>query len=146
MKTISVSTILQFSILILGIFIASYLGAFRALPVLGSVGQGSDYYATTTTDFLSSASSQAVILVKGGYGSLGSVIVTSVNTGQMFFYDATTSDVTKRTGNTASSTIQIAVLGPSVAVGTYVFDVAFGRGLLMVRQTGTAASTTVTYR
>lgn len=144
MKTLNFSTILQFSILVLGIFIASYLGAFRALPVQGSVGQGSEYYSTSTRTFNGTAS-PSVVLVKGGYGSLGSVIITGAAAGEITFFDATTSDVTKRATGQSTTTIEITDLPASLVAGTYVHDITYGRGLLMVI-TGTAPTSTVTYR
>lgn len=145
MKTLNLNSALLFGVLLIGIYIASYLGAFKALPAEGSVNQGSDYAATSTRSAFSGTPNAATALIKGGYGSIGSFVVTGVAAGQVTFYDATTSDATKRSALQASSTIQIADFPASVGTGTYVLDVAFGRGLLVVIN-GTAPTSTVTYR
>lgn len=121
-----------------------YMFVANVHPVLGSAVQGNDYSATTTRNF-DGAAKQSVALVKGGYGSLGSVIITGAGAGQITFYDATTSDATKRSANQSTSTITLADIHTSAAAGTYVFDIAYGRGLLMTIA-GTAPTSTVTYR
>ncbi len=83
--------------------------------------------------------------LKTGVGALGSVVITGAAAGAMNFYDATTSDVTRRTGNTPTSTILLASLPLSVAAGTYTFDVEFRTGLI-VDLVGVQPTTTVTFR
>lgn len=114
---------------------------------LGSTIQGQEYIATTTGNAASYGVTVTTSrLIKGGYGGLGSVVVTGANTGVMNFYDATTTDVTARTGNKATSTILIASIPASLVAGTYVFDVAYGQGLYLDIVSGVAPTSTITYR
>lgn len=106
-----------------------------------SVADGNNYYSTTTKAAGGVAlPSQSAI--KPGPGALGSVVITGTAAGVMNFYDATTSDATKRT-NPATTTI--ATFAASVAAGTYTFDATFNYGLLY-ETTGTAPTSTITYR
>ena len=114
----------------------------------GSVTQGNEYYATSTapalTGFMSTVNPR---LIKGGYGALGSVIVAKAGSpgGSMNFYDATTTDATKRSAGQATSSIILASIPTDLAAGTYVFDITFTRGLLM-DWSGTIGTSTITYR
>jgi len=108
---------------------------------IGSVMQSGEYHATTTSQGRFPSS----VVLQSGYGTLGSVIITGATTGIINLYDATTTDVTKRTGNTATSTLYIATLPASTAAGTYTFDTSFYTGLL-VEIIGTTPTTTITYR
>lgn len=108
---------------------------------LGSVAFSNEYSATTTD----SSYTAGVRTIKTGRGSLAQVTVTGANTGIVAFYDATTSDVSKRTGQKATSTITIAQFPASVAANTYTFDAQFNTGLLIVTS-GVAPTTTITYR
>lgn len=141
----SAITLFAFVTVFLGVFIASYLGSFHTKDVLGSVGQGAEYQSTTTIN-ANGIANVATRLIKGGYGSLGTVVITGANTGQVVFYDATTSDATKRSAAQASSSIEIADLPPSLVAGNYIFDVAYGRGLLVSVLTGSVPTSTITYR
>lgn len=144
MKSNTLNSVLLAAILLVGVFIASYLGSFRTLPAIGSVTQGNDYYSTSTrtANGVAMAGTQ---LIKGSSGALGSVVITGAAVGSITFYDATTSDVTKRAATMSSTSIQIADVTFSLVAGTYVFDVAYGRGLLAVLNS-TAPTTTITYR
>ena len=124
----------------------SYLAGIKEPRALGSIIESQEYIATTTAPnnvFGATVSSSRII--KTGQGALGSVVITGANTGIVNFYNATTSDVSKRTGNPATTTILIASLPASLAAGTYVFDVAFTTGLF-IDISGTVATSTVTYR
>lgn len=124
------------------LFIALAFGlTYQARQASGSTVQGNDYMATTTF----AASLPVTVNIKPGRGSLNSVNIMGKNTGLMTFYDATTSDVTKRTGQKATSTIQIADFPSNAPEGTYTFDASFGTGLLMV-VSGAVPTTTVTWR
>jgi len=147
----SIKTYLQLTALLA--LVAIFLGVLfvnRPQTAIGSTIQGNDYSrlnlaggtafgATTTVSVLGKG------LVKTGQGSLGSVVITGANTGILNFYDATTSNVNKRTGNKATSTILLASIPASLAAGTYTFDIAFYTGLF-VSQKGTAPTSTVTFR
>lgn len=113
----------------------------------GSVPQGSDYVATTTGSI--NAYGQTVIssrVLKSTYGSLDSVVITGANTGIFNLYDATTSDVTKRTNNTPTSTILLANFPASVVAGTYTFDAQFSTGLYVDLISGVMPTSTIMYR
>jgi hypothetical protein len=106
-----------------------------------SVTVGNEYqYATTT-----SGTGASVRTAKTGYGSLAQVTITGKNAGITQIYDATTSDITKRTGQTATSSLLIAEIPSNAPEGTYTFDDVFTRGLLIVTS-GTPATSTISYR
>jgi hypothetical protein len=109
------------------------------LPAYGSVNQGNEYHSTTTP-YLASGT-----ILNSTAGALGSVIVTATSTGVMYFFDATTTDVNKRTNNTPTTTLLLASFPAGVPVGTYTFDAAYNNGLIVV-YTSTVPTTTVTYR
>jgi len=111
------------------------------VPV-GSTVQGNDYNATTTTVAIQFVD----ILLKGGYGALGSVIVTGANTTWFQLLNATTTDVNKRTGNKATSTIVLSTIPASLAAGTYVYDVSFTDGLYLDVLAAGVGTTTITWR
>ena len=110
---------------------------------VGSVAAGNDYQATTTS--AAGAGTTAIRTLKTGVSTLGSVVITGDNTGTLTVYNATTSDVTKRTGNKATSSIIIADFPGSAPEGTYTFDAEFTDGLLLVTS-GSAPTSTVTWR
>ena len=131
---------------ILAAFLVGYTMKRDGGP-LGSVGVSNEYSATTTS---ATANQGSMIItdtvVRTGNGALGSVVITGANTGVVNFYNATTTDVGKRTGNPATSTILIATLPASLAAGTYTFDAKFTTGLLIDLDSGLMPTTTVTYR
>lgn len=125
-----------------------FVGAAKAPNVpqsyngLGSVQQGSEYHSTSTG---SQYATPAQIAFTAEPGTLGSVVITGANTGIVDFYDATTTDVNKRTGQKPTSTIRVANIPASLAAGTYTFDVIFVNGLMMV-SSGLLPTTTITWR
>lgn len=110
--------------------------------VQGSVPIGNEYHATTTR---SNVFQNDIALNSSSGGVLGSVVITGAAAGYIELYDATTSDVTKRTGQAASSTILLATVPVSAATGTYTFDEAYYNGLY-VHIVGTMPTSTITYR
>lgn len=132
--------------LLVGIFIGLFLTYGE--KVEGSVTVGNEYYATSTAS-VSMFGSQTNLtnrVLKTGYGSLGSVIITGANTGIINIYNATTTDITKRTGQTSTSSILIASIPASAPAGTYTFDAVFTTGLMIDLWSGTAPTSTITYR
>lgn len=106
-----------------------------------SVVQGNEYTPTSTY-----AAVTPVRTLKTGSGSLAQVTITGANTGLMTLYDATTSNVTLRTGQTATSALSVLADFPaSTATGTYTFDAVFNQGLLQ-SGSGAVPTTTITYR
>ena len=121
--------------------------SYSATQVGASVSETSEYMATTTAANSSYGAITTSRAVKTGTGTFGSFVITGANTGIINFYDATTTNVSLRTGNAASSTILIASFPASVAAGTYTFDVRFTNGLLVsIEGTALAATSTITYR
>jgi len=107
-------------------------------------GRASDYTATSTASNGLYGAFTGDQLVKTGHGTLGSVVITGANTGIVNFYNATTSDATKRV--TASSTILIASFPASTVAGTYTFDASFTDGLLVELESGLIPTSTINYR
>lgn len=123
--------------------VPAYLYFTQPDPELGSVVTGSDYQATTT--YAGHNDADGVILLKTGQGSLGSVVITGANTGLMSLYNATTSNPAARAATKASSTILLADFPAGAATTTYIFDVEFTDGLLLV-VSGNEATSTITWR
>lgn len=109
----------------------------------GSVAFGNDYQATSTDQTWTTLTPK---VLDSSNGSLGSVVITTVGTGSLTLYDATTTDVTKRTGATATSTITLANFVVTTGLGTFTFDRVFFNGLIAVWTGTNNASTTITYR
>lgn len=106
----------------------------------GSIETGQEYNATTTRTIAGTAlTSRALKTVSG---SLGSVIITGAGAGVINLYDSTTTPATAETYTTVPL---LASIPASAAAGTYVFDSAFSNGLY-VELTGTAATSTITWR
>lgn len=113
----------------------------------GSIRVGDELLATSTAaNAVYGATVTGSSLIKTGTGALGSYTITGANTGIVNFYDATTTDVNKRTGQPATSTILIANFPASVVAGTYTFDVEYRTGLYIDLISGNMATGTVSYR
>lgn len=120
-------------------------------PAYGSVVVGNEYNATTTGSGAAygntiTGDQNLTGTTSPVAGSLGSVVITGANTGIWHLYDATTTDVNKRTGNRATSTILLATFPASIAAGTYTFDAQYNHGLLLDYTSGIMPTTTITYR
>jgi len=135
---------------ILAMIVTGFVFAFilnnPAQVALGSTIQGSDYQATTTASSNIYGSFTASRAIKSGPGSFGTVVITGANTGNINFYDATTTDVTLRTGNRSTSSILIASLPASLAANDYTFDVQLSQGLYLELVAGNMPTTTITFR
>ena len=110
------------------------------VPVLGSVGQSGEYFATSTKEGYTGATMADLQVISASAGTLGSVVITGLNTGNFCFYDAT-STVT----NAAWATSTLACFPTNAPAGTYTFDVNFQKGLLIDWTTNLATST-ITWR
>ncbi len=112
-------------------------------PSYASTPVASEYYSTTTV----ATGAPSIRLIKTGVGTFGSVVITGAQVGTIDVYNATTSDVTQRTGQTATSSILLAQFPASAPAGTYTFDTVFTVGLLIVTSASpTAPTSTITYR
>lgn len=143
MKENILSKSLTLAIIIGAIILTAFLVVQNASRVEGSTFQGNDYQGTTTDDTWVTTSPK---VLKVGGGALAQVTITTAGTGSLLLVDATTTDVSKRTGNTATSTITLANFGITTTVGTYTFDRTFNRGLIVVWVGTNNASSTITYR
>lgn len=124
----------------------SYIVFQPAQPSLGSVNRANEYIATSTAGSASVGAFTASRLIQTGAGALGSVVITGANTGVINFYDATTTNISSRTGQSSTSSIHIASIPASLVAGTYTFDVAYTDGLYVDIVSGTAPTTTITFR
>ncbi len=141
---------IQKSLLGIGLVLALlglYLLVGNPFQVKASVSEGSEYMSTSTApSSVYGANTAQTQFLKKGPGTFGSIIITGANTATINIYDATTTDVNKRTGNTASSTILIASIPASAVAGTYTFDARYFWGLTYAADSTAIATATITYR
>jgi len=142
----AITYILTVSLIILAVFVAVDMAVDKIEMPVGSVNNGNEYNATSTAQNTVYGAFSANRAIKQSWGTLGSVVITGANTGIINFYNATTSDITARTGNTATSSLLIASIPASLAAGTYVFDLNFTDGLFLDLVSGNMPTTTITYR
>jgi len=109
-------------------------------PIGGSIGN-EPFMATSTGE---TAEISAISTLKGSWGTLGSVVITGSNSGEIYLYDATTTNNTLR-ASVATSSITIAHFDSSPTVGNYDFNMVFNNGLVL-ELTGTQSTTTVTFK
>jgi hypothetical protein len=145
MNTISYKNIIAVAVLLA---VVGFLTIAMQQPrASASIRSGDEYMATSTaSNTMYGASITGNALIRTGYGSLGSVIITGAGTGIWNIYNATTSDVTKRTGNVATTSILLASFPASATAGTYTFDVTYTTGLLVELESGVMATSTITFR
>lgn len=129
------------------IVVAALMSPAKQVVTLGTSIQGGENYATTTAASGATYAKPTYWLIKGGPGSFSQVVQLKAGTagGDIALYDATTTNVSLRTGQLATSSIFIASIPTDLAVGTYTFDANFRWGLLAVT-TGTVGTTTILYR
>lgn len=107
---------------------------------LGSVVQGNEYRSTTTPVSLVAEYVNPV----SGPSTLGSVVWTLTTGGaasKVTLYDATSTDTALVYGTTT-----IASFAAAPTAGTYTFDIALYRGLLIEYTSGLRSSSTITFR
>jgi hypothetical protein len=130
------------SIVVLSLIVLVVVTLLQAPNVKGSTIDGQAYAATTTDATWAGAKT-----VKAGQGILGSVVLTKSTASTIKIYDATTTDILKRTGNTATSTITVVDIAASAPAGTYTYDIQLNYGLIIEPSVATGvASSTITYR
>lgn len=138
-----------YGFVILAVLAVVYLmgASQRTYQAEASTITGMDYNATSTAaSNLFGAQTAGGQIIKSRAGTLASVIITGANTGVVNFYDATTTDISKRTGNTATSSILLASFPTNATVGTYTLDIGFNTSLLMELYSGNMPTTTITWR
>jgi hypothetical protein len=107
---------------------------------LGSFGPD-PYNATTTVE-----NYPDLKVLKTGWGTLGSVIITEAG-GEFILYNATTTDIAAGNDQRSStSSLLMARFPASAAAGTYTIDAVFTDGLLIDFVSGTIPTTTITWK
>ncbi len=124
------------------------IGALLALvaflgggATVGSVTQGSEYQATTTSAIFGVAGTSArrqVVISSNQSSVLGSIVVASTTNAYFKVWNATS------TTDIASSTIT--TIATSTSAGTYTFDANITRGIIIDVGIGFNGEYTVTYR
>lgn len=140
-RTLDYKTILAIAVLlaIVGIFSIIWQKPWQA----GASVQVSNGYLSTTTPNTGLVANGGLLCT--GPSVLGSVIVMGVGT-NVILVDGTTTDVTKRTGNLATTTIVKAWLPNNATTSTYTYDLTVDTGLTVGTAGTGAATTTITYR
>jgi hypothetical protein len=120
------------------------LNSVQTNQSLGSSTVGNEYYATSTPVY----GSWTDQLIRRGWGSLGSVIITGAGNTHFILYDATSTDAVTNSfwGASSKSNQQLANFPASVAAGTYVLDVVYTDGLVIDVVSGNTGTSTITYR
>lgn len=127
------------------IVVAVLVSIWQKPSVVGAtVVQGNECNATSTRNYNGTALANLSVIKKGP-GAFCGLTITGAAVGQVNFFDATTTDVTKRTGNKATSSILIATFPASAAAGTYQFDANVNDGVLY-EVIGTAPTSTALTR
>ena len=119
--------------LVLGIF-ATGVAFFLTNTQNAGASVTSEYMYKNITS--ANASSTASVAVKAGYGTLGSVVIATTHATIVRVYDGTA---------TSTGTL-IASFPASATVGTYTFDVAVWKGVVLDVPAGYAGNMTITYR
>jgi hypothetical protein len=107
----------------------------------GSVAQSNEYHSTSTSYLAGTLTP----LIKTGFGTFGSVVITGANTGAITFYDATTTSRLLRAATMSTSSIILGTIVTSQVAGTYTFDTFFVNGLI-ADIIGLAPTSTITWR
>jgi hypothetical protein len=132
MKNIKEITILLGSVAL--IFVIGLMTAKVNFPSVGSVVDAGTYSFTNITSANASSTSATTVLSKGG--TLGSVIINTTHATIIRVYDGTA---------TSTGTL-IASFPASAVVGTYTFDVAVSKGVVVDIPSGFAGNYTITAR
>lgn len=104
------------------------------------VTAGNEYQSLTTR----ATTSFAALFYKGA-GTFGSVVINTLGTGSIVFYDATSTNSNLRTVTATTSLPVIAVVDASQAAGTYTYDTTFNGGLMAV-YSGAQGTSTAMFR
>lgn len=119
--------------------------------VQAGVDRGSEYIATTTGQGGGFTGGVARVAYDLGdpnatiAGTLGSIYFATVTTAPVDIYDATTTDITLRTGNLATTSLLLASFPSGTGTSTVALDVRYRYGVIAVFK-GTVSSTTITTR
>jgi len=143
--TKKVNVLLAISIIVLIIVVVISIivypkGERKEEAQFGSVGITGEYRYTTNL-----ATTNKAFLLKYGRGTLGSIVISTLGTGNVVLYDASSTIPNLRTIKATTSLPVIATIGASQAAGTYTYDVSFYNGLIAVFN-GAQGTSTITYR
>ena len=105
----------------------------------GGVNRSSEYHSTALI-----ATTTPEVLFKTGSGTFGGLVINTVGTGNIVFYDATTTVASLRAKATSSLSV-LATIAASQAVGVWIYDNAFYDGLIAVFN-GTQGTSTAIWR
>lgn len=129
--------------LILALAIGAVVSQFVVKGQIGSVATGQSYQATTTPYDGVWTDQQ----LDKGWGTLGSVVITSSGNLQFRLLNATTTEAAVRpAGRQATSTIILADFPANTSAGTYVFDAEYNDGLYLDVVSGNAGTSTITFK
>ena len=140
MKNISKIILSSIGVLLVlfGVVYVNNLGDER---VMGSISGSGDAYNATTTNYLMPTNYPQGVALKIGQGILGSVVISNATAvGTLDIYDATTT-----INGAVYGTTTLAQFNTGATSGTYTFDVAFSKGLLII-PSAMLASSTVTWK
>lgn len=131
------------------LFITMFLVALLVVMVLfkgtsveqsiSGVQIGNEYNAThlvATTSF--------AYLLESGRGTFGSVVINVLGTGNVVFYDATSTNSNLRTVTATTSLPVVGYIAASQAAGVYTYDTRFLKGLMAVFSGAQGTSTVIT--
>lgn len=146
MKTLNYKTILSVAVLLVVIGVFSIIWQ-KPWDLGASVRVGDQYQSTTTPQVADRTNLCPARLgaASSTTGVLGAVNVLGYNTGDILLLDATTTNVSLRTNNAATSTIILAWFPGGTATSSVHFDIEFKNGLLVDYGTN-PATTTISYR
>lgn len=141
---------LTFALLVgvIGVFSAALVIYQIPQIALGSVPVGNQYVSTTTPTVVTHTNlcPARVGMASSTTGVLGNVNITIQGTTGWTIWDATTTDVSLRSADQATSTIRLIHFGAGTPAGSYQIDAEFKRGLVVDYSGANTASSTISYR
>ena len=126
-------------IMVVGIGVVVILKGTPAVNV-GGVTVGNEY---SSLNFM--ATTTFAKLIDKGAGTLGSIVINTLGTGYVIFYDASSTNSNLRTTTATTSLRVVAVQDASQAAGTYTYDINYNDGLIAVFS-GAQGTSTLMYR
>lgn len=128
------------SVFLLG-FLVGFIATGSSSP-LGSIMEGGEYNSYYASSAIASSSP---ILLKTGWGSLGSIVVSST-TAATGYAPITVYDAASTTAATSTATVLVKFSDDSQLNGTYVYDLSFSTGLMIEVPAAFNGLYTITYR
>jgi len=101
-------------------------------------GITSDSFTYKNASSVASSTATVATRIRGGAGVLGNVTILTTSAHTLKLYDGSSSATTSAT--------LIGAFPASAVVGTYTFDVAFTKGLIVETQSGYAGSAVIGYK